>query len=72
MATRRKLLWILFLGGAGVLALIPEFFAAPPEDMVRPVDRAGVAPTLHQQGQLAELRSPATAPAASVTGRGLR
>lgn len=61
MAARRSLFWIVFLGGAGVLALIPEFFPAPADVVVRPLAPSTASP-LRAQGQLAELRTPAAAP----------
>lgn len=67
MAARRGLFWILFLGGAGVLALIPEFFETPAEALVQPVRAPELLEQRARQGQLAELRStPAPAGGAEV------
>jgi len=57
MAKRRNVFWLIFLGTAVVLALIPEFFETPPEEVVQAV------PPAQRRGQLAELRSPAAATA---------
>ncbi|NMG75661.1 secretion system X translation initiation factor [Aromatoleum diolicum] len=61
MAKRRNVFWLIFLGAAIVLALIPEFFDAPPEEVVQPV------PPTQRRGQLAELRSPPAATATTAT-----
>lgn len=67
MAARRSLFWILFLGAAGVLALIPEFFPESVDIVVRPL-APRTAPPLRAQGPLADLRAPAaTVPPAAPT-----
>ncbi len=56
MANRRTLFWLAFLGGAAVLAVIPEFFEPAPEEVVAVAGRSdGRVP----QG---ELRRAAIAP----------
>ncbi|MBD5801738.1 hypothetical protein AZOA_11620 [Azoarcus sp. Aa7] len=35
MADRRKLFWVVFLGAAAALAVIPEFFESPGYDAVQ-------------------------------------
>lgn len=60
MANRRTVFWLIFLGAAVVLALIPEFFDTPPEEIVQTVEP--VQPE-QRRGQLAELRSQAAATA---------
>jgi len=57
MDNRRTMFWLAFLGAAGALALIPEFFEAPTGEVVQ-VAVPAPAPAPHR-GQLAELRSPA-------------
>lgn len=39
MDKRRALFWAAFLGGAGVLALLPEYFERPADEIVQPVAR---------------------------------
>jgi hypothetical protein len=60
MDKRRLGFWLVFLGAAAVLALIPEFFGESPDDLAEPVVR---------RGPLVELRSDsgARAPAAQGT-----
>lgn len=53
MQNRRTLYWLIFLGGAAVLAVLPEFFDEAPVEVVQPVE---------QRGALAELRSTPQAP----------
>ena len=36
MDNRRAVFWLLFLGGAAVVALIPEYFFAPEEEALLP------------------------------------
>lgn len=64
MQNRRTLFWLIFLGGAVVLAALPEFFDEAPVEVVQPVE---------QRGALADLRSAvparlAAAPLASASG----
>ncbi|NMG32550.1 secretion system X translation initiation factor, partial [Aromatoleum evansii] len=75
MADRRRLFWVVFLGAAAALAVIPEFFESPGDDAVQPLARprapvparAVPAAPATQNGQLAELRSVPTALAAATT-----
>ncbi len=76
MDQRKRTFWILFLGAAAILALIPEFFEEATEEVaVQPAEvrPGGPAAQPVQRGPLAELRS-ADAPdqdAASRAGTGL-
>ncbi|MCM2321569.1 MAG: hypothetical protein NDI93_19900 [Pseudomonas sp.] len=71
MDNRRVGWWLLFLGGAAVLALIPEYFFAPEEALVvPPVQRSeAVAPPLATRPAGEGAGTPGTPlPAASAPG----
>lgn len=68
MDNRRAGLWLLFLGGAAVVALIPEFFPPPEEPALAP---AGPVAGPGTSAPVDEARSPGTAPAAAMAGGGL-
>ncbi|WP_018989398.1 hypothetical protein [Aromatoleum toluclasticum] len=81
MADRRRLFWVVFLGAAAALAIVPEFFdhadAEPVQAVARPRAAAPDPAPLVQNGQLAALRSapaaaaaPAGTPSAAATRAG--
>lgn len=56
MDKRRTLFWLVFLGAAATLAVIPEYFERPSEELVEPAAR---------RGRLDELRPVAISPEAA-------
>ena len=61
MEKRRLGFWVVFLGGAALLAAIPEYFGTTPDEVVEPVVR---------RGPLAALRAGGEAPPAPGSGQG--
>lgn len=72
MANRRTQFWVIFLGAAGISAVIPEFFEAAPDAVVVQVARARPAPEVRPHGRLADLRSGIDAPEGGAEQRAAR
>lgn len=70
MDNRRAGLWLLFLGGAAVVALIPEFFMQHEEEIVQPASRGSGPVGASQAVQPVADAGPSLAPASAMPEEG--
>lgn len=70
--SRRTLFWLLFIGGAGIVAAVPEFMDAPPEVVGPAAPRLAQAGTAAADaaGKPAAPRAPAATPARPAAREG--